>query len=429
MILRIQMSQLGGLMFRHSNTAIAMLCAGALVSFVFAGTATPQTQEPSKAPSAAAAPTPAQTQASPKNDYSNGDNWLCRPGHQDSCAVDISSTVISPDGKLTIESWSSNPNAPIDCFYVYPTVSDQPTPNADMTLDPSEKRVVRAQFERFGSQCRLFAPLYRQVTLMDLKALITGSLLNADRALPYNDVADAWHYYLEHDNHGRGVILIGHSQGSNVLIKLIRNEIDGQPVQSRMISALLLGATVPVPRGKDVGGAFQHVPLCHSASQTGCVITYAAFRASAPPPDNSFFARVKDDAMMAACTNPAALAGGSGELHSYLPTVRSGHIADVSNEQRPWLTPRQPINTPFVSLPGMLTAECVSNEHGSYLAVTVHADPAGPRVSDIPGDVIYNGQLLPEWGLHLIDVNLTMGNLIDIFSQQSKAYLASNHKK
>jgi Protein of unknown function (DUF3089) len=416
-------------MLRHSITAATFLCAGALMNLADSVAVAAQTQEPPKLPSAAVAPAPAQTPTPAKNDYSIGDNWLCRPGRQDSCAVDISSTVISTDGKLTIESWSSNPNAPIDCFYVYPTVSDQPTPNADMTLDFTEKRVVRAQLQRFGSQCRLFAPLYRQVTLMALRALITGNVLNADRALAYNDVADAWHYYLEHDNHGRGVILIGHSQGSNVLIKLIRNEIDGQPVQSRMISALLLGATVPVPRGKDVGGAFQHVPLCHSASQTGCVIAYAAFRAGAPPPDNSFFARVKEEAMMAACTNPAALGGGSGELHSYLPAVRSGHIADVSGEPRPWVTPEQTIITPFVSLPGMLTAECVSNQHGSYLAVTVHADPAGPRVSDIPGDVVINGQVLPEWGLHLIDVHLAMGNLVDIVRQQSKAYLAASQKK
>ena len=417
-------------MLRHSNTAIALLCANALMNLAALGTAAAQAQQPPKSPSAAVAPSPAQTQALAKNDYSIGDNWLCRPSRQDSCAVDISTTIVSADGKLTTESWTANPNAPVDCFYVYPTVSIQPTANADMTLDPAEKRVVRAQFERLGSQCRLFAPLYRQVTLSALKAAVAGAPMNADRALAYHDVADAWHYYLEHDNHGRGVVLVGHSQGSNILTHLIQDEIDGQPIQSRIISALLLGATVPVPREKDVGGAFQHVPLCRSGSQIGCVITYASFRVNIPPPDNSYFARVKDENMIAACTNPAALGGGSGELHSYFPTTRSGNIVtDASAEQRPWVTPAQPINTPFVSLPGMLTAECVSNEHGSYLAVSVHAEPSGPRITDIPGDVIYNGQLLPEWGLHLIDVNLTMGNLVDIVSRQSKTYLASTQKR
>src|SRR5579864_7353756 len=94
-------------------------------------------------------------------------------------------------------------------------------------------------------------------------------------ALGTEDVRDAWRYYLEHDNKGRGFVLIGHLQGSFVLAELIRQEIDGKPVQSRLVSAMLLGTTVAVPRGKDVGGSFEHIPLSHSAVATGCVITYA----------------------------------------------------------------------------------------------------------------------------------------------------------
>jgi hypothetical protein len=249
-----------------------------------------------------------------------------------------------------------------------------------------------------------------------------------DRALAYNDVADAWHYYLEHDNHGRGVVLIGHSQGSGVLTQLIRNEIDGKPIQSQIISALLLGTSLPVPKGKDVGGAFQHIPLCHSATQTGCVVTYASFRSNVPPPANSRFGKVADENMASACTNPAALGGGSGELHAYLSS--GGSIVNgASVEPKPWVNPPQPVNTPFVSVPGLLTAECVSNDKGSYLAVTVHGDPSDPRVDDITGDVVIGGQVQADWGLHLIDVHLAMGNLIDIVGQQGKAYLGAKTAK
>ena len=94
----------------------------------------------------------------------------------------------------------------------------------------------------------------------------------------------------------------------------------------------------------------------------------------------------------------------------------------------PWLTPAQPINTPFVSVPGLLTAECISNEQGSYLAVTVHGDPADPRTDDIVGDVVRDGQVQADWGLHLIDVHLAMGNLIDIVRQQSRSYLSKKKK-
>jgi hypothetical protein len=378
---------------------------------------------------APAAPEVAHVASSAKNDYSDGINWLCRPGRQDACAVDLSTTVITADGKLTREDWTANPNAEIDCFYVYPTVSTDPGGNSDMIPGPEEKGVIRAQFARFASKCRTYAPLYRQATISALRAAAMGSPIPVDRAMAYNDVLDAWNYYLEHDNHGRGVVLIGHSQGSNVLTRLIAEEIDGKPVQSRIVSALLLGTNLPVPKGKDVGGAFQHMPLCHAANETGCVITYASFRATAPPPANSRFGRVAAEGMISACTNPAALGGGSGELHAYLGT-RGGKIAsDAEVTPQPWVKPEQPITTPFVSVPGLLTAECVSNENGSYLAVSVHPDPAGSRVNDIAGDVVFDGRVLQNWGLHLIDVNLAMGNLIDIVGQQSKAYVAAASKK
>lgn len=363
-----------------------------------------------------------------KNDYGKAAAWLCRPGQQDACAVDMTTTVVAANGKLKRETWAANPKAAIDCFYVYPTVSTDATPNSDMTAGPEEKGVVRAQLARFGSECRIYAPLYRQVTLTALRSLLAGKPMTADRALAYNDVADAWKYYLEHDNQGRGVVLIGHSQGSGVLTQLIRNEIDGKPVQGQIVSALLLGTSLPVPKGKDVGGAFKNMPLCHSATQTGCVIAYASFRSNAPPPANSRFGKVQGADMVAACVNPAALGGGSGELHAYL-NAAGRSIASSALEPRPWVTPAQKIDTPFVSVPGLLTAECVSNEKGSYLAVTVHGDPADPRTDDIVGDVVVGGQVQADWGLHLIDVNLAIGNLVDIVSRQSKSYLANNKKK
>jgi hypothetical protein len=189
---------------------------------------------------------------------------------------------------------------------------------------------------------------------------------------------------------------------------------------------MLLGTNLPVPKGKDVGGAFKNIPLCRSASQTGCAISYVTFRADVPPPANSLFGRAVGE-NTAACTNPAALGGGSGELHAYLSAAGRGNTS--SAEPRPWVTPAQPVKTTFVSVPGLLTAECVSNEKGSYLAVKVHGNPADPRTDDIVGDVVTNGQVQANWGLHLIDVQVAMGNLVDIVRQQAKAFLAKQKQK
>lgn len=367
-------------------------------------------------PPGPSAPAPA---AAP-NDYAKGDAWLCRPGRQDACAVDLTTTVVAANGDLRQETWAANAKAPIDCFYVYPTVSTDSTDNSDMVADPAEKNVVRTQFARFASQCLPYAPLYRQITLAGLrKALGGGSPLG--RGTAYDDVLAAWRHYVAHDNRGRGFVLIGHSQGSFVLQELIRQEIDGKPIQKQMLSAMLLGATVAVPKGKDVGGAFQQVPLCHSATDLGCLITFASYRSTVAPPANTLFGRVPGDTMAAACTNPAALRGGSGELHAYLTADGTQIVGRAT--PKPWVTPEKTVGTPWVSVPGLLSARCTSNEHASgYLEVTVHGNPADPRVDDITGDLGAGAQVLANWGLHLIDVDLAIGNLVDIVRQQAHAY-------
>jgi len=369
----------------------------------------------------------AATAAAQPNDYGDRKSWLCRPGQHDACDIDLTTTVIAADGTLSRESWSADPNAPIDCFYVYPTVSTDPTPNSDMIADDAERNVIRQQFARFASKCRPYAPMYRQITLAGLRSMMAGGgSPTLDHGPQYEDVRDAWNYYLEHDNRGRGFVLVGHSQGSFILSRLIKEEIDGKPVQARMVSAILLGTTLAVPYGKDAGGAFTHVPVCHSATQTGCVIVYASFRSTSPPPANTLFGKVAGANLTAACANPAALSGGSGELHAYLST--DGNFIVGTTKPKPWVTPAQPIDTPFVSVAGLLTGQCMTNDNATYLEVTVHPDSSARRTDDIVGDLMIGKQVQANWGLHLIDVNLSMGNLLDLVGQQTKAWLSSSAK-
>jgi hypothetical protein len=122
-------------------------------------------------PAPAAQPAADSTPPKP-NDYSDPKTWLCRPGAKDACAIDETTTVIAADGKLTRETWTADPKAPVDCFYVYPTISTDPTPNSDMNADPAELNVIKQQFARFASKCQPYAPLYRQVTLAGLRRML-----------------------------------------------------------------------------------------------------------------------------------------------------------------------------------------------------------------------------------------------------------------
>ena len=378
---------------------------------------------------AAQVPAPAaqSAAASPvQPDYKDDTAWLCRPGRQgDACDVDLTTTVVAADGALTRETFTPDPNAPVDCFYVYPTVSTDATPNSDMSQDAAEKNVVLQQFARFASKCRVFAPMYRQITLRGLQTALAG---NADplslfsKGDQYDDVRDAWQYYLKNDNQGRGVVLIGHSQGAYILQALIANEIDGKPAQKQLVGAYILGATFLTPKGKDVGGQFKQIPLCRKADQFGCVINYSAFRSTVTPPANTLFGRSADSAASGNCTNPATLSTGAAPLRAYL-SANGRMIAMGGGAPKPWATDKT-IDTPFVSVPGLLTAECKTNEHATYLEIKVNGDPADPRVDDITGDLGAAGKPLANWGLHLIDVNLAMGNLLDLVEAQSKAYRA-----
>lgn len=360
------------------------------------------------------------------NDYGKTENWLCWPGRQDACAVDQTTTVVQADGKTSTELFKPAAAPAYDCFYVYPTVSAQPTGNSDMTVTAAERMVVEQQLARFTSKCRVFAPMYRQVTLAALRAVMTGQPSPGDGVLAYGDVRDAWTWYLSHENKGpdgkaRGVVLIGHSQGSRVLLTLLKQEIDGKPAQKQMISALILGMTTPVADGK-----YGSIPLCAKADQAGCIVTYVSFREASPPPANSRFGLTDDQGRPAGCVNPAALLAGKASteeaaLHSYLSAKGFGAVS--GQPPKPFAT-GVTVTTPFVALPGLLSAHCASERGFNYLSVKVNADPADPRTDDITGDVVVGGAVLKDWGLHLIDVNLQMGDLVELVGRQAKAYAA-----
>lgn len=355
----------------------------------------------------------------PANDYSKPETWLCLPGRaSDACTVDLTTTVVETNGKSDKITLTATPApAAIDCFYVYPTVSTDPTPNSDMTIDEAERRVVAIQFARFRNVCRPFAPMYRQVTLSALRQFMSGQTPAVDRELAYNDVKAAWDWYLAHENKGRGVVLIGHSQGSGVIQELVKREIDGKPVQKLIVGVMPIGSNVPV----DEKGMFGSIPSCSAKGQTGCLVSYVSFRAETPPPATSRFGKVAEAGKHAACVNPAALGGGKGDPTSYhwnRPLTAGAPLTA-------WAKGLE-VDTAYVTTPGLLTTECVREGDYSYLKVTTNADPADARTDTIPGDVVVFGKVDANWGLHLIDVNLAIGDLVDIVHAQAVAWKKSH---
>jgi hypothetical protein len=338
---------------------------------------------------------------------------LCNPNKVSACSVNRTATSVSSSGATTAVPQTTAANAQqFDCFYVYPTVSFEPGLNADLTIQSGEIDAAREQASRFSQICRVWAPMHRQRTF---ESLIQGGL-GGDKAandIAYNSVLSAWKDYLAHDNGGRPIIFIGHSQGAAVLIRLLRSQIDPSDVmRKRMVTAIILGGNVQVPTGRLVGGSFKHIPVCTSTLETGCVIAYSSFGA-VPPPANTLFGRpgqgvslqsnqttVKGQQVV--CVNPVTLSSSPGTTLAYFLSASSK-------------VPGVTVTTPWVAYPGLYSVTCMQQGNASWLSV---------KSTDLAGDPrpIARATLGPTWGLHLDDVNIPLGNLVLDVAYQEASY-------
>ncbi len=339
--------------------------------------------------------------------------WLCLPGqHPDPCTPGLSTTVYTPSYKaIGVKHPKAVKSPAIDCFYVYPTVSGQPTGNSDLTVDPEERSIALYQAARYSQYCRVYAPMYRQETLAGIG---TGSkpTTTPNAAIALSDVENALKTYLTKYNHGRGFVLIGHSQGSFVLRSVIAKMVDPKPgVRKRLLSAILMGGNVTVKRGKLIGGDFKHIPGCTFDKQLGCVIAFSTFDQT--PPTNTLFGRPASNPskFQVLCTNPAALGGGSGILDPISPSapfdpksILSTGIALLGVK-----FPTPP--TVWWSAPGAYTGQCKTLNGATVLEISSRDGAPTPHYSPTPG-----------WGLHLLDANIALGNLLSVVKSEAAAF-------
>lgn len=345
--------------------------------------------------------------------------WLCRPGSLDPCDLKNDRTDLLT-GKTHPATVTPDSAKKADCFYVYPTVTDQPSLLADKKPVPSVQSIARFQASSFNDLCRVYAPVYRQMTLWGLSPAMMASWVG-NRDIPntsYGDVKRAWQKYLRDDNKGRPVIFIGHSQGTMMLRKLIREEIDSKPeLRRKMVGAFLMGGNVMTARGKTTGGDFRNTPICTRRAQTGCVVAYSTELVGLP----SLFGNSSLDALstpmnlptgpafQVACTDPDRLSGDYSPAAATVPSrpYAASMIAflmkvstfpgDLPTSKSTWTTG-----------PGRWKVNCV-NPSGFH---RLHGTPVVPQ----------HFNELPLFDSHLVDLNLGIEKLHSIAAQQLAAY-------
>jgi hypothetical protein len=340
------------------------------------------------------------TASTDATDYSVVAHWVCRPESDTVCTTALDALVQYADGTTEAQPFTPAADPLIDCFYVYPTVSEEQTQYADLTLSPIIQAVTRQQVGRLSSRCRVFAPIYRQETIYGFSHGGSDSAQTGDP--PMDDVQAAWDYYLQHDNKGRGVVIIGHSQGTILLQRLMAQSIDGTTTQALLVSAFLAGnPSLAVPPGGVVGGTFMHIPTCSAAAQTGCVYVWGSYLAgdtSAAP----IYGGARNDGFVSACVSPAAPAGGSAMLKFYYAGA----------------------NPPsWVEAIGQVTGECQMGSSGANtLVVTVLPGQFADQLTA----TLKKSEVAPGWGVHPLDISLVQGNMLDVLDAEITTWQAQH---
>ncbi len=347
--------------------------------------------------------------------------WLCGPGvADDPCRPSLSTTLYRGwDTNAGTVTPKRSRDRGVDCFYVYPTVSGQETRLATKRVDPEVRSIALYQVARLSQLCHVYAPVYRQATVPALQA---GTTTRSDYLKAYGDVEEAFDAFLKRIGRKRGFVLIGHSQGSYHLQRLVRRRIDTHAaLRRRMVSAVLLGGNVTVRKGSDRGGVFRRIRTCRNATQLSCVIAFSTFNET-PPADAlfgrgesrvaSFLGLPKGAKLDTVCTNPAALGSDrSVALSAIAPgvpfapgTLIAAGIAVLGIQ---WPT----ASTTFVQSDGSFTGRC-SRAGGAHVL----------RVASTPGTPVPRASPTPDWGLHLLDANIAQGDLVKVLRRQIGAF-------
>lgn len=316
--------------------------------------------------------------------YRDDSAWLCLPKRTDSCTRDLTITDVRPDGARAARRPEQAANN-VDCFYVYPTVDESARigNHTDFSDRTQIEAVTAMQAVPFRQVCDLYVPLYRQITIGTYAR--DDAWTDEGLAIAYADVAAAFDAYLA-AHPDRGIVLIGHSQGAEMVTRLLRDRFDRDAtLRARLVIALAIGGNLDVAIDRRTDGTFTSIPTCSMAGENGCVIAYRSMPAGAfvaqPDPGHP-------SGREQMCVNPGNL-GDAGATASLSPIYLEGRE--------------------YLSYFGLYRARCVrSADRARVLAIE---DAPSVRASPID---LHAPRFNTPAGTHVLDIELAEANLIEL---------------
>lgn len=199
-----------------------------------------------------------------KPDYANLNYWAAHPYKNDpgdSVPAPLRSTYIK--------------DSLADVFFIHPTTltaKNDPRWNApidDAALnEKTDYTTILYQASAFNEKCRVFAPRYRQAHYRSffVDTAVSGKYLD----LAYEDIRNAFLYYLQYENKGRPIIIASHSQGTVHAARLLKEFFENKPLQKQLVCAYIIGMPVP-------STYFQELKPCTGPASTGCYMSWRSY--------------------------------------------------------------------------------------------------------------------------------------------------------
>jgi hypothetical protein len=339
-----------------------------------------QTAPPAPPPPAFDSQTPP-----PAPDYALDSAWAALP-LADGPAASL------PGGGRTRKSRLTN----VDVFYVHPTTYRTPDRwNADIGDKKvnawTDASVIARQASVFNACCNVFAPRYRQASFLATRDRFMEGDGGKAYALAYSDVLAAFDHWQASRAGNRPFILAGHSQGGEMLMRLLADRIDGKPLQKRMIAAYAIGIDFSVGY---FGTRYRTLKPCQTASQLGCVVSWNAVTPEADLKMLGGFAGARfvhiqglEEGRAPLCINPLTF---------------SDAVPSATREASRGAAPGEPGEGPLRSLvPGKVSARCDSG------FLVVDADPA-LELKPLPGGSLH----YHEYGMFYADIQANIAQRI-----------------
>ena len=207
-----------------------------------------------------------------KPNYSDKDSWAVLP---ENIPDEISTFNIDKNKKEA------------DVFFIYPTLIDSKNQrewNSDIWDEDIRNdvinRPVKYQASAWLDAGNLYVPYYRQA---HIRVFNDKFRVDGDKALnlAYNDIKEAFSYYLENFNNDKPFIIASHSQGTVHAKRLISEFIDGKELQKKLIAAYLVGIKV-------FEDEFKNIKPMNSPDETGGFVTWNTFKLNKYPRKDNY---------------------------------------------------------------------------------------------------------------------------------------------